>query len=403
MQSHNVPTILKSTLCATVLLLLLGAAMAVGQSVTTTSDFGSVAVGATSAMQTVTLTAGSIPDTFSFAFSSMYSQGATPGSCGSGPSVALSASGACTINVVFSPTAPGMDPGTLTITAESGATVTGSPVTLTETGYQPTFSPASLLFADPGVGSTSTPQTVTVTNTSSTPVTFNLTTTLAYSLVLDTTGTACPTTTGFTLGGTGLTSCTVNVVFTPVAPDTTVENGSLTVTYTAGSSSYPAFGSPLTLTETDGAGTIGGPSADVDLIAQPTTTTLPDGSVVPMWGYSCGPNVLPTTCRSLNPNPAGWSPVLITIPSGQDLVIELTNSLPVPPGATAGIPTSLVIVGQLGGGLGDQTQRTTTQSPTHGAQDTTWPIAATGAQNVPPPQGPRVQSFATEVAAGATT
>ena len=70
------------------------------------------------------------------------------------------------------------------------------------------------------------------------------------------------------------------------------------------------------------------------------------------------------------------------------------------------VPTSLVIVGQVGGGLGDPTQRTTTLPPDHsGAQpNVTWPIAsAGGGDGTPPLQGRRVQSFSTEVAAGATT
>src|SRR6266699_6762825 len=96
----------------------------------------------------------------------------------------------------------------------------------------------------------------------------------------------------------------------------------------------------------------------VNLTAGPTTVTLPDGSVVPMWGYTCGTVALTGPgCRPLNPaapaatatTPAGWSPVVITVPTGQTLTISLTNSLTFTGG---GIPTSLVIVGQLGGGLG---------------------------------------------------
>src|SRR5207237_939305 len=159
----------------------------------------------------------------------------------------------------------------------------------------------------------------------------------------------------------------------------------------------------------------------VNLTAGPTTVTLPDGSVVPMWGYSCGTAVTGSTatCANLNPlapaatttTPAGWSPVIITVPTGQTLVINLSNNLSFTAGtATNTVPTSLVIVGQLGGGLGDVTQRTTTTPPDHSkAQPLTWPIAgdAPGAGltgvGVPPTQGPRVQSFSTEVAAGATT
>src|SRR6266851_6035659 len=155
----------------------------------------------------------------------------------------------------------------------------------------------------------------------------------------------------------------------------------------------------------------------VNLTAAPTTTTLPDGTTVPMWGYFCGTaaaNVAPVaTCAALNPAsvstvatvPSTWSPVVITVPTGQALTINLTNGLSFTAGTgTNTLPTSLVIVGQLGGGLGDLTQRTTTAAPDHSlAQQVTWPIASPGAANTPPAQGPRVQSFSTEVAAGATT
>src|SRR6266853_2336804 len=109
----------------------------------------------------------------------------------------------------------------------------------------------------------------------------------------------------------------------------------------------------------------------VNLTAGPTTTTLPDGSVVQMWGYSCaGATVIAAstaTCAALNPAsaatltaPATWSPVVITVPTGQGLTINLTNSLSFAGGS---IPTSLVIVGQLGGGLGTPGGFTT--SPSH--------------------------------------
>ena len=147
----------------------------------------------------------------------------------------------------------------------------------------------------------------------------------------------------------------------------------------------------------------------VNLTAGPTTATLPDGTGVPMWGYSCGAVVSgsPATCAALNPAAAGWSPVVITVPTGQDLQINLTNSLRFPATGTptAAIPTSLVIVGQLGGGLG--TTATSSASPTHAPLGVSWPVAgAPGAGSptfTPPPQGTRVQSFSTEVAAGTTT
>src|SRR5271165_103019 len=138
----------------------------------------------------------------------------------------------------------------------------------------------------------------------------------------------------------------------------------------------------------------------VNLTAGPTNLLLPDGSTVPMWGYSCGAVATGSTatCAALNQAGSGWSPVIITVPTGQGLTINLTNNLSFANRNT--VPTSIMIVGQVGGGLG--TVRTTTPSPVHATQSSTW-IGAAGVTNTPPPQGPRVQSFATEVAAGATT
>ena len=144
----------------------------------------------------------------------------------------------------------------------------------------------------------------------------------------------------------------------------------------------------------------------INLSAGPSNLTMPDGSVVPMWGYSCGGKVTGSTatCAALNPNAgAGWSPVVITVPTGQGLTINLTNNLVFGPNS---VPTSLVIVGQLGAGLGDLTKRTTTTPPDHSnAQaNVTWPIAnPNGGTGTPPTQGNRVQSFSTEVAAAGAT
>jgi Bacterial cadherin-like domain len=138
----------------------------------------------------------------------------------------------------------------------------------------------------------------------------------------------------------------------------------------------------------------------VSLTAKASSASLPDGQNVPMWGYVCGAVTAPATCTASNPNAGtSWSPVVITVPPGP-LTINLTNSLP------GTVPTSMTIVGQLGGGLG--TSATTTPSPAHSAQAVTWPIAGdptnpNAAKFTPPAQPPRVQSFATEVANGSTT
>jgi len=248
----------------------------------------------------------------------------------------------------------------------------------------------------------------------------------------------------------------------------------------------------------------------INLSAGPATAAMPDGTVVPMWGYSCGTATGSTaTCAPLsgsNPmyspaalgalggvyvinggsgytsptvsisaptgsipgvtnatatatavvsngqivgfnvtshgagyiaaptvtitdgGPGGgavaaaspaWSPVVVTVPSGQGLTINLTNNLAFTPaagGSANSIPTSIVIVGQVGGGLGGAP--TTTVSPSHvNAQGCpSWFIASSatppgtpcpapqpGSSGTPPVQANRVQSMGTEVAAGAGT
>jgi hypothetical protein len=149
----------------------------------------------------------------------------------------------------------------------------------------------------------------------------------------------------------------------------------------------------------------------VNLAAGPATAILPDGSAVPMWGYSCGAAVLGSTatCAPLRPapTPATWSPVVITVPyvaTGTSLTVNLTNNLAFPAGTVTNyVPTSLTIVGQLGGGLGVVGQRTTTASPAHASQSVTWPTVGAAPAFTPPPQGARVQSFGTEVAAAGST
>ncbi|HUX90498.1 MAG TPA: choice-of-anchor Q domain-containing protein [Gallionellaceae bacterium] len=147
----------------------------------------------------------------------------------------------------------------------------------------------------------------------------------------------------------------------------------------------------------------------VTLTAAPTTTTLPDGQTVPMWGYSCGAVSAGVSCTAANGvAQAGgvWQPPLITVPSGEALTITLNNNLSFTAGTgTNSVPTSLVIVGQLGGGLGAAPARM--PSPAHVPQGTTWP-GTLGTTNpgdpvfTPPTQADRVRSFATEVAAGSS-
>ncbi|MFL9988588.1 Ig-like domain-containing protein [Paraburkholderia sediminicola] len=145
----------------------------------------------------------------------------------------------------------------------------------------------------------------------------------------------------------------------------------------------------------------------VNLTAQRTTTALPDGSLVPMWGYCYTPDAA-TSASSPNAVSGGvacttsgsplWAPgPTITVPAGSGttplLTINLTNTLPT--------PTSIVVLGQIGGGLGAVTREA---SPQHPPQTVTWPAAGgNGATFTPPSQAARARSFAPEAAAKTTS
>ena len=88
---------------------------------------------------------------------------------------------------------------------------------------------------------------------------------------------------------------------------------------------------PLTLLLLGVSPSVGAAAGQFDRRA--TTATLPDGQIVPMWGYSCQPVAGSTaTCAPLNPAAAAigqWSPVVITVPANAvgGLQINLTNNL----------------------------------------------------------------------------
>ena len=159
----------------------------------------------------------------------------------------------------------------------------------------------------------------------------------------------------------------------------------------------------------------------VNLRAESQSTTLPDGQVVPMWGYVCsdggsaGASCGTAKDPSVN-NQATWAPPVIRVPSGA-LTINLTNNLNF---AHYAAPTSLVIVGQMGGGLGTDAVYFPAGTFHHDPYGTTWPgtagtpdTSSCGTSDpmapgnagtfCPPDQARRVWSMATEVSASATT
>jgi F5/8 type C domain/Pectate lyase superfamily protein/Abnormal spindle-like microcephaly-assoc'd, ASPM-SPD-2-Hydin len=181
----------------------------------TALNFGSVATGATSTAQTVTVSnpTNSAAPVSSISASGDFSQTST---CGS----SIAANGSCTVSVTFKPTVAGTRTGSLTVNA-GGVTNT---VSLTGTGTAPgpvlSASPASLSFARTVVGSTAAAQTVTVTNSGTTSATVSG---VAVSGDFSQTNN-CGT---IAVGG----SCTATVNFTPTVGG--ARTGTLTVTSNA--------------------------------------------------------------------------------------------------------------------------------------------------------------------------
>ena len=143
-------------------------AIAISTLAPTYVDFGTRAVGSTSPAQTVTVTAGgNWPLTIdSIAVTGAYTFTTT---C---PAAPVAVPTACTIDVTFVPTAAGLAPGSLVITNNSLT----SPQTVTLYGNaelqtaQATVTPTSLTFAETPVGATTAPQTVTLQNTGTAPL-----------------------------------------------------------------------------------------------------------------------------------------------------------------------------------------------------------------------------------------
>ena len=173
--------------------------------------FTSQAVGTTSAGKTVTVqnTSASAVTLSSIATSGNFTAvGGTTTPC-SNTSV-LAPSGSCTLSVTFTPSIAGAIQGALVI-SDNNVMVGQQVVNLTGTALLPvTIAPASLTFASQAVGSTSSPQILTVTNNSgSMPLT-----SLSFAGSVDfsvTAGGTAPCGTSLAVGA----KCTLSVTFTP--------------------------------------------------------------------------------------------------------------------------------------------------------------------------------------------
>src|SRR5208337_67275 len=186
---------------------------------TSSLSFGGVLVNATSPEQSVTLTdsGDALLNLTSITASGDFALVTTGTSCPYGGGTVASGAN-CAIDVTFTPTATGSRTGTVTITDNA----TGSPQTvqLSGTGIlsAPNLSPTSLSFSNQLVGTTSTPQPVTVANTG--PVALSISS-LTISSGWTQSNNCLPS-----IAANG--SCTINVSFQPTAGG--FQTGTLTLT-----------------------------------------------------------------------------------------------------------------------------------------------------------------------------
>ncbi|WP_198681655.1 choice-of-anchor D domain-containing protein [Kribbella rubisoli] len=228
----------------------------------TALSFGSVATGGASSPQAVTVTNSgtAAAPVSSVATSGDFSQ---TNNCGS----SIAAGASCTVNVTFHPTAAGSRTGNLTVNA-SGITNT---VPLSGTGVAPgpilNANPGSLSFPDTQVGSSSSAQTVTVTNSGTTSATVS---------GVSATGDFSQTNNCSTLAVGA--SCTVTATFRPTASGS--RTGAVTVTSNANNSptSISLTGNGIGTDTNLARGKLASASSQVNGTQTPATATDGDGN-----------------------------------------------------------------------------------------------------------------------------
>jgi hypothetical protein len=216
----------------------------------TTWNFGYLALNTTSAVETITLTNNLTValNISSLAFSNSEFALASSTTCPN--SGTLAANSTCKIGLTFTPTALGMQSGTLTIT--SSANSSPQTITLSGTGLaQSALSATSENFGYIALNATSAVETVTLTNNLT--VALNISS-LAFSnseFALDP-STTCPSSGTLAANST----CKIGLTFTPTALG--AQSGTLTVTSSANNSPQTVTLSGIGIQSSSGSGG-GGP------------------------------------------------------------------------------------------------------------------------------------------------
>jgi Beta-propeller repeat/Cep192 domain 4/HYDIN/CFA65/VesB-like, Ig-like domain len=270
----------------------------------TSLDFGSIVVGDTSAAKTATLMNAS---KIALTISSIAASGdfAQTNTCPVSPDT-LAAGAKCTLTVTFTPTAPDVRRGSVTVTDDAA----GSPQSLSLDGIGAApaviISPSSLAFNSQGVATTSGAQSATLTNSGSVPLTIS---SIAASGDFAQTNT-CPVSPDTLAAGA---KCTLTVTFTPTVTD--VRRGSVTV-------ADDASGSPQVL-QLSGTGvpafSLASNSTSSTVIRGVDSTTF-EISASSSFGFNDG---IDLSCSGNSPAVCSFAPASIT--PGQTSTLTLTG------------------------------------------------------------------------------
>jgi Abnormal spindle-like microcephaly-assoc'd, ASPM-SPD-2-Hydin len=217
----------------------------------TSLAFGSVDVGQTSGASAVTLSNGTTDDVTISSITAGPDVYETANACPVAP-YTLPGGASCTVSVAFRPQSTGAKSEPLTFTASAWNSPQSATITGTGVGGNLLFSPTSLTFASMAAGSTSEPQTATLTNEESASIAIS--SIKATGTFLQTND--CPTSPNTLAAGA---SCTVSVSADPQTAgsftgtvDATDSSGAVTQLYLSGTAKDATGNStaPITLSPT---------------------------------------------------------------------------------------------------------------------------------------------------------
>ncbi len=278
--------------------------------------FTESALGQTSAAQTAT-----ISNTSSVNATGLTVAVTTPFSLTQNSCAAVLAAGAnCTVGVVFTPTGNGSVAGSLTV---GSATLNTATIALSGTGGAAgtvQLQPSQLTFATTGVGTTSSAQTLTVTNSSATVPLTDLALTVSNGFGIASNSCASTLAPG--------TSCAVGVTFTPASAGQ--QTGNLAVASSALAASVHAPLSGMGLDFTAALSGSSGQSVASGQTANYTLVLTPASGSSGMFTFKCGTLPAYSTC-TFNPTsetvPANSTGnVTVSVATGQALTASAYRS-----------------------------------------------------------------------------